>query len=124
VKRSKQFPPEPNLQCAFSRRSARGQLQFDKVGNLTERFDARTVQREVFTYDKLDPGVRRGDVGFVDASAASAAAQQSRYTAPVTPVKTGAHGSVLLTIPTAASDLYYQALSYSPRGRVNFTAQP
>jgi RHS repeat-associated protein len=30
------------------------QLQFDKVGNLTERFDARTGQREVLTYDKLD----------------------------------------------------------------------
>jgi hypothetical protein len=30
------------------------QLQFDKVGNLKERFDARTSQREVLTYDKLD----------------------------------------------------------------------
>jgi YD repeat-containing protein len=30
------------------------QLTFDKVGNLTERFDARTNQREMLTYDKLD----------------------------------------------------------------------
>jgi hypothetical protein len=30
------------------------QLQFDKVGNLKERFGARTAQREVLTYDKLD----------------------------------------------------------------------
>ncbi len=30
------------------------QLQFDRVGNLKERFDARTAQREILTYDKLD----------------------------------------------------------------------